>query len=144
MNIKPNSAPEGTPITKGSRDLDLADTAEPAAEALPRLASNLNPLFLFENFVAGKSNQIAFAACQQVAEKPGLGGFGEADVAGGNIDPGECQLWGGTATDAGKGHQVIGFEGREELVLRDRAGLSGAVRPTRGPHEALLGLCHRP
>ncbi len=55
---------------------------EPATEALPRLASNLNPLFLFENFVAGKSNQIAFAACQQVAEKPGLGGHNPLFIYG--------------------------------------------------------------
>jgi len=37
----------------------------------PRLASNLNSLFTFENFVAGKSNQLAFAACRQVAENLG-------------------------------------------------------------------------
>lgn len=42
-----------------------------AAEAPPRLVSKLNPLFTFENFVSGKSNQLAFAACRQVAENPG-------------------------------------------------------------------------
>jgi chromosomal replication initiator protein len=40
----------------------------------PRPVSNLNGLFTFENFVAGKSNQLAFAACRQVAEN--LGGSG--------------------------------------------------------------------
>ncbi|MGC9456615.1 MAG: chromosomal replication initiator protein DnaA [Halothiobacillaceae bacterium] len=34
---------------------------------------NLNPNFLFENFVEGKSNQLARAASRQVAENPGTG-----------------------------------------------------------------------
>jgi len=33
--------------------------------------NNLNPLFTFDNFVEGKSNQLAKAASQQVAENPG-------------------------------------------------------------------------
>jgi len=33
--------------------------------------SNLNPVFTFENFVEGKSNQLARAAAMQVAENPG-------------------------------------------------------------------------
>ncbi len=33
--------------------------------------SHLNPTFLFDNFVEGKSNQLARAAAQQVAENPG-------------------------------------------------------------------------
>lgn len=33
--------------------------------------SNLNPAFVFENFVVGKSNQLAEAAAKQVAENPG-------------------------------------------------------------------------
>lgn len=33
--------------------------------------SNLNPDFIFDNFVEGKSNQLARAAAQQVAENPG-------------------------------------------------------------------------
>jgi chromosomal replication initiator protein len=33
--------------------------------------SRLNPIFTFENFVEGKSNQFAKAACYQVAENPG-------------------------------------------------------------------------
>src|SRR5690606_22670036 len=33
--------------------------------------SNLNPLFTFKTFVAGKSNQLARAAATQVAENPG-------------------------------------------------------------------------
>lgn len=33
--------------------------------------SNLNPSYVFENFVVGKSNQLAEAAAKQVAENPG-------------------------------------------------------------------------
>ena len=35
------------------------------------LASRLNPLFTFDNFVEGKSNQLAKAAAMQVGENPG-------------------------------------------------------------------------
>lgn len=37
----------------------------------PMHQSNLNPTFVFENFVVGKSNQLAEAAAKQVAENPG-------------------------------------------------------------------------
>ncbi|HXH03993.1 MAG TPA: chromosomal replication initiator protein DnaA [Candidatus Competibacteraceae bacterium] len=37
----------------------------------PSHSSNLNPDFTFENFVEGKSNQLALAACRQVARNPG-------------------------------------------------------------------------
>lgn len=33
--------------------------------------SNLNPAFIFDNFVEGKANQLALAAARQVAENPG-------------------------------------------------------------------------
>ncbi len=36
------------------------------------IASRLNPIFTFENFVEGKSNQLARAAAMQVGENPGL------------------------------------------------------------------------
>ncbi|CAN5267572.1 chromosomal replication initiator protein DnaA [soil metagenome] len=59
----------------GSR---AAARAEPSATptprrapALPSLGSRLNPGFTFENFVAGKSNQLARAAATQVASNPG-------------------------------------------------------------------------
>lgn len=54
----------------------------PVADILPRLSSNLNPLFTFENFVSGKSNQLAFAACHQVAEKPGSTGHNPLFIYG--------------------------------------------------------------
>lgn len=51
-------------------------------ESLPRLSSNLNPLFTFENFVSGKSNQLAFAACHQVADKLGSTGHNPLFIYG--------------------------------------------------------------
>jgi chromosomal replication initiator protein len=46
--------------------------ARPApAEAAPPIVSRLNPDFVFDNFVEGKSNQLARAAACQVGENPG-------------------------------------------------------------------------
>ena len=46
--------------------------ARPApAEAAPPIVSRLNPDFVFDNFVEGKSNQLARAAAYQVGENPG-------------------------------------------------------------------------
>lgn len=42
-----------------------------AAPATVSHQSNLNPNYVFENFVVGKSNQLAEAAAKQVAENPG-------------------------------------------------------------------------
>ena len=46
------------------------------------LQSNLNAKFTFDNFVEGKSNQLAFAAAQQVAENPG-GSYNPLFIYGG-------------------------------------------------------------
>ncbi len=46
--------------------------ARPAAETgAPQIVSRLNPDFVFDNFVEGKSNQLARAAASQVGENPG-------------------------------------------------------------------------
>ena len=46
--------------------------ARPApAESAPPIVSRLNPDFIFDNFVEGKSNQLARAAAFQVGENPG-------------------------------------------------------------------------
>lgn len=42
-----------------------------AASAASTLQNNLNPSYVFGNFVVGKSNQLAEAAAKQVAENPG-------------------------------------------------------------------------
>lgn len=57
-----------------------SEKSEPASQQKSPLSSKpnkskietaLNPRFTFENFVEGKSNQMAKAACQQVGESPG-------------------------------------------------------------------------
>jgi len=44
--------------------------AKAAPEVAATYQSNLNPNFTFDNFVEGKSNQLAKAACLQVSENP--------------------------------------------------------------------------
>ncbi|MGE4348465.1 MAG: chromosomal replication initiator protein DnaA [Candidatus Berkiella sp.] len=46
-------------------------THQSAAPVAVSHQSNLNPNYVFENFVVGKSNQLAEAAAKQVAENPG-------------------------------------------------------------------------
>ena len=47
--------------------------AQSAATVMPeRWKNTLNPAFIFDNFVEGKSNQLARAAATQVAENPGV------------------------------------------------------------------------
>lgn len=55
-------------------------TIKSAAES--SLKTNLNKNFTFETFVEGKSNQLAFAAAQQVAENPG-GSYNPLFIYGG-------------------------------------------------------------
>ncbi|HET7395854.1 MAG TPA: chromosomal replication initiator protein DnaA [Gammaproteobacteria bacterium] len=50
---------------------DESVPASPAGNPLPTPGSGLNPLYSFNGFVEGKSNQFAAAACQQVAQNPG-------------------------------------------------------------------------
>ena len=62
---------------------------EPAAakinevEPLPSLGSPMNPLFTFNSYVEGKSNQIARAASLHVAEAPGTSGYNPLFLYGG-------------------------------------------------------------
>ncbi|MEM6934947.1 MAG: chromosomal replication initiator protein DnaA [Pseudomonadota bacterium] len=46
-------------------------TATAGASSDPRIATNLDPAFRFDNFVRGKSNEMAQAAALQVADNPG-------------------------------------------------------------------------
>lgn len=52
---------------------DLAPAVEPAAPASPAHSDDigLNPRYLFQNFIVGKSNELAHASCMGVAAKPG-------------------------------------------------------------------------
>ncbi|HEY1992678.1 MAG TPA: DnaA N-terminal domain-containing protein, partial [Gammaproteobacteria bacterium] len=48
-----------------------ASAHTPSAPVIPTPGSGLNPLYTFESFVEGKSNQFAVAAAHQIAENPG-------------------------------------------------------------------------
>lgn len=50
---------------------DSSLTSAKLEPELPAVRSNLNPNFTFDNFIEGKSNQLARAASMQVAENPG-------------------------------------------------------------------------
>ncbi len=52
-------------------------------EPLPSLGSPMNPLFTFNSYVEGKSNQIARAASLHVAEAPGTSGYNPLFLYGG-------------------------------------------------------------
>lgn len=61
-------------VSRFADSIDAGVKESPAAEdILPAVAhkSNLNPDFTFDNFVEGKSNQLAKAAATQVSENPG-------------------------------------------------------------------------
>ncbi len=58
------------PVAAPSRPVNGGSRPTPAPRA-PAVSSRLDPKFSFENFVEGKSNQLARAAAQQVAENPG-------------------------------------------------------------------------
>lgn len=55
--------------------------AEPKAE--PAIGNPMNPLFTFDSYVEGKSNQIARAASLHVAEAPGTSGYNPLFLYGG-------------------------------------------------------------
>ncbi|KGK42427.1 chromosomal replication initiation protein [Nitrincola sp. A-D6] len=62
------------PRRRASRKVDI--------EGGVKHQSNLNPAFTFQAFVQGKSNQLALAAAQQVADNPG-GGYNPLFIYGG-------------------------------------------------------------
>ncbi|MDB9952949.1 DnaA/Hda family protein [Porticoccaceae bacterium] len=56
-------------VVPSQRIIEAPAIIKSAAES--SLKTNLNKNFTFDSFVEGKSNQLAFAAAQQVAENPG-------------------------------------------------------------------------
>jgi chromosomal replication initiator protein len=75
-----------TPATiQNPSNIDAAPVEAPAiirSAAETSLRTNLNNEFTFDSFVEGKSNQLAFAAAQQVAENPG-GSYNPLFIYGG-------------------------------------------------------------
>ncbi len=68
---KPDTEPEiGEPVVDG-----MMPTPRPAAKTTNALAHSyrqgLNERYTFDNFIVGASNELAFAACQAVAQQPG-------------------------------------------------------------------------
>ena len=80
-----------TPEAKPRNNTPIND--EPSAQpkeneadgekAAPAIGSPMNPLFTFDNYVEGKSNQIARAASLHVAEAPGTSGYNPLFLYGG-------------------------------------------------------------
>lgn len=60
------------PQTAGAPVVQTRAKSSQASTDLPNHQSNLNPNFTFDNFVEGKSNQLAKAASLQVAENPAV------------------------------------------------------------------------
>ena len=59
------------PSPESTLNRDRPTAQLPSKSAFSSLGGRLNPDFTFNNFVEGKSNQLARAAAQQVAENPG-------------------------------------------------------------------------
>ena len=81
-------SPEGISVTTDKVHYDAPKMTAPSQITIPRsaaessLKTNLNEGFTFDSFVEGKSNQLAFAAAQQVAENPG-GSYNPLFIYGG-------------------------------------------------------------
>ena len=79
VNIEVGTAqPSPEPTTKKS-----AIKVERRKEPAPSLGSPMNPLFTFDSYVEGKSNQIARAASLHVADSPGTSGYNPLFLYGG-------------------------------------------------------------
>ena len=75
-----NNIPDRAP-TKTTPDNNRTNTRNNKNE--PALGSPMNPLFTFDTFVEGKSNQIARAGSLHVAEAPGTSGYNPLFLYGG-------------------------------------------------------------
>jgi len=72
---QPVQAPAVRPVDRSAEMAGVRQVEAPAARPAPAALispSNLVEGYTFERFVEGKSNQLALAAAQQVAEHPGL------------------------------------------------------------------------
>ena len=72
IEIGSQSKPSDTPaVVNNTPKVESFLTTNKPAVNKSAVENNLNPLFTFDNFVEGKSNQLAKAASMQVAENPG-------------------------------------------------------------------------
>jgi chromosomal replication initiator protein len=91
-------------VNNAQIDIFVAPAPEDATQQRqkPRINATLNPRYTFDQFVIGKSNDVAAAASQGVAQAPG-----------GHMNP--LFIWG--ETGLGKTHLMHGIA--HELMLRD-------------------------
>ena len=83
--VEPFTAPSAAPRLQSSHNNSTHINTAPAvirSAAETSLRTNLNNEFTFDSFVEGKSNQLALAAAQQVAENPG-GSYNPLFIYGG-------------------------------------------------------------
>jgi len=73
----------GTQTIEPTPDTKKAPATNTSQKATPALGSPMNPLFTFDSFVEGKSNQIARASSLHVSEAPGTSGYNPLFLYGG-------------------------------------------------------------
>lgn len=77
QNAEQSTSASAASTTSNGASVDTSNQVRPTTFAKTEQApsgfqqNNLNPSFIFSNFVEGKSNQLARAAAQQVTENPG-------------------------------------------------------------------------
>ena len=76
MDVEPRVSEQNLEVIPAEKTKILRSAAETS------LKTNLNSGFTFDSFVEGKSNQLAFAAAQQVAQNPG-GSYNPLFIYGG-------------------------------------------------------------
>lgn len=59
-------------VQNTQKDGDIQEKIVPQEPAKDQFQSHLNPKYIFENFIVGNSNRMAFAAASRVAEKPAV------------------------------------------------------------------------
>lgn len=83
VGTKESLSAEKTKRRMKTTDKAPASTSVSESEPSPAIGSPMNPLFTFDNYVEGKSNQIARAASLHVAEAPGTSGYNPLFLYGG-------------------------------------------------------------
>ncbi|MCB2428038.1 chromosomal replication initiator protein DnaA [Methylophaga pinxianii] len=83
VGTKESLSAEKTKRRIKTTDKAPASTSVSESEPSPAIGSPMNPLFTFDNYVEGKSNQIARAASLHVAEAPGTSGYNPLFLYGG-------------------------------------------------------------
>ena len=83
VGTKDSISAEKTKRRVKTTDKAPASIAVSEIEPSPAIGSPMNPLFTFDNYVEGKSNQIARAASLHVAEAPGTSGYNPLFLYGG-------------------------------------------------------------